>query len=99
MVRHLTKAGGSNALYRAGGSIAFIATARSGLMVLKDPTDESKRVLAHVKSNLSREAPNLAFSIVSDQDDGDDRPYICWLGQSRRTLQELLNPPVPIANH
>jgi RecA-family ATPase len=95
MIRHLTKAGGSNALYRAGGSIAFIATARSGLMVLKDPTDESKRVLAHVKSNLSVQATNLVFSVVSDQEYGDDRPYISWLGQSTQTLQELLNPPVP----
>jgi hypothetical protein len=43
MVCHLTKGGGSSPLYRAGGSIAFIAIACSGLMVLKDPTDESKR--------------------------------------------------------
>lgn len=98
MVRHLTKAGGTNALYRAGGSIAFIATARSGLMVLKDPTDENRRVLAHVKSNLSVQAANLSFSVISDEAYGDDRPYICWLGQSNQTLQELLNPPVPTAN-
>jgi hypothetical protein len=33
---------------RTGGSIAFTSAACSELMVLKDPTDESKRVLAHV---------------------------------------------------
>jgi DNA-binding transcriptional ArsR family regulator len=97
VIRHLTKGGGSNALYRAGGSIAFIATARSSLMVLKDPVDETKRVLAHVKSNLSIQAANLSFSIASDEAYGDDRPYICWLGQSSQTLQELLNPSAPTA--
>jgi hypothetical protein len=96
MVRHLTKGGGSSPLYRAGGSIAFIAIARSGLMVLKDPTDESKRVLVHVKSNLSAEAASLSFSIVSDEDSGDDRPHIRWQGECTQTLQQLLNPPVAI---
>jgi DNA-binding transcriptional ArsR family regulator len=98
MIRHLTKAGGTNALYRAGGSIAFIATARSGLMVLQDAVDEDQRVLAPIKSNLSARAANLSFSIVSDEDEGDDRPYVLWQGQSSWTLQELLNPPVPTAN-
>jgi hypothetical protein len=96
MVRHLTKGGGSNALYRAGGSMAFIATARSGLMVLKDPTDESKRVLAHIKSNLSAQAASLSFSIVSDEDSGDTQPSIRWQGECTQTLQQLLNPPVPV---
>ena len=36
-VRHLTKGGGSNPLYRGGGSIAFIAAARSGMLLAKDP--------------------------------------------------------------
>jgi len=100
MVRHLSKTSGTNALYRAGGSIAFIAIARSGLMVLKDPTDESKRVLAHVKSNLSVGAANLSFSVASDEDHGgDNRPYIRWLGATTHTIQELLNPPLPTAIH
>jgi DNA-binding transcriptional ArsR family regulator len=59
--------------------------------------DETKRVLAHVKSNLSIQAANLSFSIASDEAYGDDRPYICWLGQSSQTLQELLNPSAPTA--
>ncbi len=96
MVGHLTKGGGSSPLSRAGGSIAFTSATRSGLMVLKDPTDESKRVLAHVKSKLSAQAASLSFSIVSDEDSGDNRPSIRWLGECPQTLQELLNPPVPV---
>lgn len=97
MIRHLTKGGGSNALYRAGGSIAFIATARSSLMVLKDPADETKRVLAHVKSNLSIESESVMFSIESDEEYGDDSPYILWRGKSSHKLHDLLNPPAPTA--
>jgi hypothetical protein len=63
-------------------------------MVLRDPTDESKRVLVHIKSNLSAQAPNLSFSIASDENSEDDRPTIRWHGACLQTLQELLNPPV-----
>src|SRR3954462_8930130 len=39
VVRHLTKTGGENALYRGGGSIGIIGTARSGLLAATDPED------------------------------------------------------------
>jgi hypothetical protein len=94
MVHDPIKAGGSNSFYRASGSTTFIEAARSGLIVLKDPTDERKRVLAHVKSNLSPQAASLSFSIVSDEPSGDDRSSILWQGECPQTLQELLNPPV-----
>ena len=96
IIHHPTKGGGSHSLSRAGGSIAFIEAARSGLIVLKDPTDERKRVLAHIKSNLSAQAASLSFSIVSDEHSGDDRSSLHWQGECRQTLQELLHPPVPV---
>jgi hypothetical protein len=55
--------------------------------VLKDPTDESKRALVHVKSNLSAQAAGLSFSIVSNKDTGDDRPSIRWQGECLQTLK------------
>jgi hypothetical protein len=96
MLRHPTKGSSYNPLSRPSGLLPFLPIAPSGLMVLRDPTDESKRVLVHVKSNLSAQAPNLSFSIVSDENSGDDRPSIRWHGACLQTLQELLNPPVVI---
>jgi hypothetical protein len=96
MIGYPTKGSGKNPLSRPGGWLPFLPIASSGLMVLRDPTDESKRVLSHVKSTLSAQATNLSFSIVSEENSGDDRPSIRWHGLCLQTLQELLNPPVPV---
>lgn len=96
MIGHPTKGSGKNPLPRPGGWLPFLPIASSGLMVLRDPTDESKRVLAHVKSSLSAQATSLSFSIVSEENSGDDQPSICWHGACLQALQELLNPPVPV---
>src|SRR5262249_34331317 len=48
LVRHLTKAGSSNPLYRGAGSVAIIAAARSALLAGDDPAsdDPYRHVLA-----------------------------------------------------
>lgn len=61
LVRHLTKGGGSSAIYRGGGSIGIVAAARSALLVAKDPEDEDRRILAPVKSNLCAPPPSIAY--------------------------------------
>jgi hypothetical protein len=53
--------GTSNPLYRGGGSIGIIGSARTGLLVGVDPDDADGRILAPVKSNLSRLAPSLKY--------------------------------------
>lgn len=63
IIRHLTKSGGSNAVYRGGGSIGISGAARSILIVAKDPDDEERRVLASAKSNLSRPPDSLAYRL------------------------------------
>jgi hypothetical protein len=95
IVRHFTKSGGDHALYRGGGSLAFIGLARTGLMVTKDPEQEDRCVLANIKNNLSREAPSLTYRVTSDQEQGDDRPYIVWEGVSIHSTKELLSPVRP----
>jgi archaellum biogenesis ATPase FlaH len=65
IIRHLTKGGGSNAVYRGGGSIGISGAARSVLLVAKDPEDEERRVLASAKSNLSRPPDSLAYRLRS----------------------------------
>ncbi len=93
MVRHLTKGGGDNALYRGGGSIAFIGLARLALLVAKDPTDETRNVLAPIKSNIGKLANNLTYSVVSDEEQGDERPYIHWQGVNSCSVRELMSVP------
>jgi DNA-binding transcriptional ArsR family regulator len=92
MVRHLNKSGGDHALYRGMGSIAFIGLARTGLMVLREPGEDGCKALAHVKSNIGKLAPPLSFRVVSDEEEGDDRPYIRWEGHSAYSVAEMLSP-------
>jgi hypothetical protein len=72
---------------------ASLSAAASGLLVLQDPTDERKRVLAHITSKLSTKAASLSFHIDCNEDAGERQPSIRWLGACSQTLQDLLNPP------
>ncbi len=70
LVRHLNKAGGSNALYRGGGSIGIVGAARAAYLVARDPEDADRRIFAVTKSNLSVEPPSLAYRLVDDPTNG-----------------------------
>ena len=85
-IRHLSKSGGANPLYRGGGSIAIIAAARSGLLLARDPDDDSRRVLATTKCNLAPEQPSLALRL----DSSSDALRVEWLGESERSAGDLL---------
>jgi hypothetical protein len=68
VVAHLNKGQGDDPLQRLGGSIGIPAAARSVLLLARDPDDPegeqgSRRVLAHVKSNLGPLAPSLRHEI------------------------------------
>ena len=58
---HLTKAQDQAALYRAQGSIAFVAAARSVMLLSTDPDDDDetseRRLLHHVKCSVAPKAP------------------------------------------
>lgn len=95
-VRHLNKRAGSPALYRGGGSIAWIGAARSGLLVAPDPDDGAgdRRVLAVTKSNLGRPAPSLAYTIEAVRHETAGYvPRLVWLGESIHTARSLLAAP------
>jgi hypothetical protein len=74
-ILHLTKDDKKKALYRAQGTIAFIATARTVFAVGKDTEKENRRILVCVKNNLAEHPPALAFSIVED---GHGRGRLEW---------------------
>ncbi|MCC7177064.1 MAG: AAA family ATPase [Acidobacteria bacterium] len=63
-VMHLGKSTQRPALYRAAGSIAFTAAARIVLAVAADPAQSERRILAPVKSNLSRPPEALAYTLA-----------------------------------
>ncbi len=79
-----------NPLHRGGGSVAFSAAARSGLMVVADPEDPRRRLLATYKHNLAIEPPTLAYSVESSRND-PDVPVLAWAeAADPRNAQQLL---------
>jgi RecA-family ATPase len=91
VVRHLNKGSASNPLYRGGGSIGIVGAARSGLLVARDPDDETgaRRVLAVQKCNLAAPVPALTYTIEVQ----DDQPVIKWGEESTHTAGSLLAEP------
>lgn len=92
VLRHFTKGGGPNALYRGGGSIGIIGAARIGLMVARDlKTDESgaSLVLAPFKNNLAPWPPSRGYQLVSAP--GGQVATIQWTGVIERSADALLD--------
>ena len=84
-VLHLRKSSADRAIYRASGSIAFVAAARSVLLAGRDPDDPRRRAIAHVKSNLSPLAPSVGYTI--------DGGRWGWTGESDLTADRILAAP------
>ncbi len=89
LVRHLTKSGRGNALYRGAGSIGIIGAARSALVVGDDPArnDEYRHVLAISKSNRSSSAGSIDYRTVRN---GDGTIGVEWLGPSNCSANEII---------
>jgi AAA domain len=91
VIRHLTKAGGANPLYRGGGSVGIIGAARAGMLVAPDPEDEGQRILCMTKSNLAEMPAALAYRLVSDVE--HDCGRIVWAGPTEHRASDLLGQP------
>jgi hypothetical protein len=84
LIRHLNKKEDvKNKMYRGGGSIAFIAAVRSGLLVALDSHDSTLHVLSHNKANLSGAPTPLLFGVESVEYHAADEgmPKIVWHGE------------------
>ena len=75
-VTHLRKSE-SAAIYRAMGSLAFVAAARAVFAVARAPDDETgrRRLFMPVKSNLSSDTNGFAYSLLAS--DGET-PHVAW---------------------
>jgi putative DNA primase/helicase len=63
-IMHLSKGTDRKALYRALGSVAFVAAARLVLAVAPHPDDDDARVLVPVKQNICAPATTLAYRLT-----------------------------------
>ncbi|MBV9231365.1 MAG: AAA family ATPase [Chloroflexi bacterium] len=91
LVRHLSKLSNPTLLYRGTGPMAFAGLARSVLLATKDPTDETRCLLAQLKSNDDESAPTLSYRITSDKAvTGDKRAYVSWEGTNPIPNSQLL---------
>lgn len=88
VVRHLTK-GGSKAIYKGGGSIAFVGAARSAFLVAREAENQEVRVLANIKLNLAPTPKALRYRIRVST--AYDAPVVEWLGTTDSSAQDLLD--------
>ena len=63
-VTHLNKGSGGKALYRATGSLGFVAAARAAWLVTADEQDRERRLFLPMKNNLGPDSTGLAFRLV-----------------------------------
>ncbi len=92
IVRHLNKGNSENPLYRGGGSIGIIATARTGLLVVQHPSNENQRLLVSIKNNLSEKTSNLTYQVIAN---AEGIPSIQWLGTNHYPVTSLLKRSTP----
>jgi putative DNA primase/helicase len=69
-VTHLNKASTMPAIYRAMGSLAFMAAARCVWIVARDESDETgrRRLFVSAKNSLASDTSGLAYALVPERD-------------------------------
>ncbi len=65
-IMHLSKDSQRRALYRAQGSLAFVAAARAVFVVTTDQDNPDRRLFLPLKLNVAAKPPGLAFNIPYD---------------------------------
>jgi putative DNA primase/helicase len=88
LVRHLNKSGGVKVMYRGGGSIGFIGSARAGYLVTRSPDDDAMRLFAPTKNNLAPMPPTLSYAVETSP---AGLPYLVWHGSVDITAQVALD--------
>lgn len=73
-VTHLNKGAGGSALYRATGSLAFVAAARAAFLVTRDKGDPDRRLFLPLKNNLANDANGMAYAILETK----GVPFVAW---------------------
>ncbi len=66
VIGHMSKSTGQKDIYRGLGSIDLVASARSVLQVERKKTNDTLRIVHHIKSSSAPKGPDLAFEIDPD---------------------------------
>ena len=74
-VTHLNKGGSSTAMYRATGSLAFVAASRAYFQVTKDSENPNRRLVLPVKNNLAPDQAGVAYSVTTGT---NGAPTLLW---------------------
>ena len=95
LVRHLNKLTGGPALYRGGGSIGISGSARSSLLVGRDPDpqEEDVRVLTMNKTNLGPLPRSLRYRVVPTPTPVGPHIRMKWLGECDLRPEDVLWQP------
>jgi hypothetical protein len=88
VVRHMRKGASDSAIQAGQGSMDFIASVRSGLVVIGHPVDPETRVFAQSKANYSRKGPSITFEVIGF--DRDSVPKIKWHETIPQSADELM---------
>jgi hypothetical protein len=91
LVRHLNKAGQMKAMYRGGGSIAFSALARSGLITGQLP--DGHYGIAQIKCSYAREFKGTLAYSVEEWEEDEEIPVIEWQGVVEVDADDLSKGP------
>jgi len=75
-LQHLNKGTGP-AIYRATGSLAFVAAARAVWGIVKDKQNPSTRLVIPIKCNLSPDVEGMSYT-VTESPDYPSVPIIAW---------------------
>lgn len=89
-VRHFRKAGAEQSGHIGMGSIAITGGVRSSMMLKVCPEDDSKRYLAHNKSNGLKKGPTLTFVIQDAPNESSGIGQLVWTGTSELTSEDLV---------
>lgn len=91
-VSHLNKGGGTDALMRVSGSLAFVAAARAAFLVAED-AENGRRVFLPMKNNIGNDQSGLAFDVIGDTlPNGIETSKIVWHPEPITvTAAEVLN--------
>lgn len=89
LIRHLTKAAGSRAIYRGQGSIDLTGAVRMEMIAGNEADNPHSRALVPVKSNLGPRADSLGYEIVGEE----MVARLEWRGKSHLTSRDLLDAP------
>ena len=87
LIRHLIKMRQEKAIYQGGGTVDFIAAARSAVRVAEHPSDPTLRVMAHMKHNIGPKGQSWLFKLVETSEDMP--PKFEWVGPTSLTVEDL----------